>query len=189
MNLRRIVLLLLMSSLISCTNKPIKLIDSFQLSERQHLYDISEWSLEGRLAVADKNNSMSASVVWTHREEFEKIELTGPFGQGRTVVVISKKSVDVDQGDSRQRYYGDVDDLLERHLGISVPISALKFWVFGLVQPKIDFIDFANGFKQLQWDIEYQQMQLVGQHELPRKIKIHKDLSKLKLIISRWQIN
>ncbi len=180
--------LLLLAVLASCTDVPIKSAIPFQLDEREYLYDSSVWSFVGRLALANENESFSASINWKHQADRDEIELAGPFGQGRTLLVLTGDSVVIDFGDKRLQHYGDLDEFISMYTGIVVPVSALKFWVLGLVEPAAKYVEFENGFLQSGWSVQYLQMQVEGQNEMPRKIRVEKELTKLKLIISHWDI-
>lgn len=186
--LRSIVLFLVAGLLISCAGTQVKLTDSFDLSGRDYLYNKTDWSFSGRIAVSDKKDSFSASIDWSHSGERDEIKLAGPLGQGSTRIIITKLDVVIDYGDRRVQYFGDVDDVVSRQLGVLVPVSALRYWVRGLVRPKTEYDLIDNGFLQSNWAVEYRQMQLVGANELPRKIRIEQSAAKLKLIIDVWQI-
>lgn len=188
MKLRFLILFFAANLLISCTETPVKPSLPFDLVGRDYLYTNTKWSFSGRIAVADKKKSFSASISWLHLIDRDEIELSGPLGQGRTQIIMSKQNVLINYGDEKVEYFGDIDDVLSRQMGISVPVSALKFWVMGLVKPEIEHVDIENGFLQAGWSVEFQKMQWVGTDELPKKIRVKNADAKLKLIIDDWQI-
>ncbi len=188
MKVKAILLFLITSLLISCAQTPVKLTAPFELGGRDYLYEKKDWFFSGRIAVSDKNKSFSASINWRHQNKLDEIELAGPLGQGRTQIILTQQHVVIDYGDERFQYFGNVDDVVSKQLGVSLPISALKYWVLGLVNPEIKYEVIENGFFQSTWKIKYQQMQLVGEDELPRKIKVVRNDAKLKLIIDEWRI-
>lgn len=183
---RSIVFLLLISLLISCAETTVKSTVLFDLIGRDYLYDKNDWSLHGRLALSDKSNSLSASISWRHQRDRDEIELSGPFGQRHTVLLLTEDKMVTDDGDKQVQYHGNIDNLVSIHTGIAVPVSALKYWVLGLVKPNSEYVITENGFLQSGWKVKYSQMQFAGEDELPRKIKIEKEFAKLKLIINRW---
>jgi outer membrane lipoprotein LolB len=188
MKLRSIVLLLITGLLISCAETPVKLTAPFDLTGRDYLYDKTDWFFSGRIAASDQNNSFSASINWKHQNKQDEIELAGPLGQGRTQIVLTKQKVVIDYGDERLQYFGNIDDVISKQLGVSVPVLALKYWVLGLVKPGTEYESFENGFLQSDWKVKYQKMQMVGVDELPKKIRVERNDTKLKLIIDDWQI-
>lgn len=94
----------------------------------------------------------------------------------------------IDYGEEAVRFIGSADDLMRKYTGVSVPVLALRYWVLGLVDPKNSYVSAKDGFIQLGWNVSYQQMQLVELDEMPKKIKVKQDDSKLKLIIDHWDI-
>ncbi len=181
------ILLLLTGILSSCSNKPVKPTASFQLEERSHLYAKDKWAFSGRLSVSDQNNAISASINWRHLKKKDVIDLVGPLGMGRVIVSIDGLRVVVNVDGKKVHHYGSADDLVKRYTGISVPVSALRYWVLGLVDPGSTYTRVAEGFIQAGWRVNYQQMQLVKQDKLPRKIKVNQKNSTMKLIIDQWE--
>ena len=186
---RAITLLLMAGVLVSCASLSIKSPSLFQLQNREYLYKKKTWSFTGRVAMSNEKESLSLSIDWKHRKEQDFIELTGPFGQGRTILELTDDEVIIDDGEKRLNFVGNVDDLVARQVGVKIPISALKYWVIGLAKPENDFVDEEYGFTQFEWRVQYQQMQFFEGDELPKKIKIEnveQGNEKLKLIIDHW---
>jgi len=184
----KLAVIVLISLLTGCASALLKPDTPFQISKRDYLYEITDWSFSGRLAMSNDSDSFSASIVWKHQKHLDEIELSGPFGQGRTLIALTDHSVTIDDGNEQFQYYGNVDEIVTQQLGIALPVSALKYWALGLVEPEIEYSGFENGFFQSGWQIQFQQMQLVDDNELPRKLKVENNISKLKLIIQHWEI-
>ena len=180
-------MVLLAALLISCTNRSVKSEVVFQLNKNSQLVE-KDWSLSGRLALADRDNSFSASLVWSHHKEWEKIELSGPFGQGRVLITINDEHVIIDRGNKPLHYFGDVDEVVSGQLGVFVPVLALKYWLLGVVEPKVAYQKLKDGFIQSNWRVRYSQMQVSGGKELPRKMKLDYENVRLKLIVDEWNI-
>jgi len=183
---KAIFLLILTALLVSCADVPVKSTTPFQLSGRDHLYGKAWWSFEGRMVVSDESDSFSATIVWKHRDHQDKLELAGPFGQGRTLIELTNDGVIIDYGDERLQYFGNADELVSRQVGVDIPVSALKYWVLGLVDPGTEYGVVENGFVQSGWNVNYMQMQEVDQYDMPRKMRVERDDVKLKLIINHW---
>lgn len=177
--------------LVSCANIAVKPESPFQLQGRDYLYDKKQWFFSGRLAVSNEQESLSLSINWSHLNTEDKIELSGPFGQGRTLVRINENTVDIDYGDKQIQLIGNVDDLVSKNSGVQVPVSALKYWVLGLIKPGASFVVDEKGFFQLGWHVQYIQMQWIGNDKLPKKIKIERSgagSEQLKLIVDGWEL-
>jgi len=182
------ILLVLVGLLTSCADTLVRPVSQYQLMERNYLYSKEKWAFTGRLAYSDQNNSLAASVNWEHLKGKDKIEIAGPLGVGRTIVDIDGSKVVVNHEGKQVQFNGVVDDLITKYTGVSVPILSLKYWVVGLVDPEVAFVSVDDGFIQAGWHIRYQQMQVVNNDELPKKIKVERVDSKLKMIIDHWEI-
>jgi len=185
---KNIVLLIMATLLVSCADVHVKPTIPFQLTARDYLYAKASWAFVGRMAVSDKNDSFSASITWKHQDSQDKLELSGPFGQGRTLIELTDEGVVIDNGDERMQYSGNADELVSRQVGVDIPVSALKYWVLGLVEPELEYDLLEKGFVQSGWNVKYQQMQVVGQNTMPRKIRVEQGDVKLKLIINHWDL-
>ena len=179
--------------LTSCAVAPVETKGVvFQFAGRDNLYQMNAWTFSGRAALTNEKESLSLSIIWSHQHEKDEIELAGPFGQGRTQIRLTETGVDFDYGDKKFHFIGDMDDQIAIHTGMAIPVSSLKYWVIGLVDPEESFEVIHNGFLQSNWRVRYEKMQLVGNDELPQKIKIEKlnvpekKRAKLKLIIDHW---
>ncbi len=160
----------------------------FDLLGRQALYKKETWSFSGRMSVIDKNHAFSAHVEWEHQSQKEKIKLSGPFGLGRTDIILGKQGVVFSSAGKPVRYVGDVDDIVSKELGVRVPISALKYWVLGVTDPETGYTEKHDGFVQHGWRITYLQMVGKGFYQLPQKIVIKQGEAKLKLIVNHWNM-
>jgi outer membrane lipoprotein LolB len=156
---------------------------------RQHLYKLQNWSFEGRLALTGKNDSWSANINWRHEPEDEKIKLSGPLGQGTTVIRLTGNLVTIDRGDGQAQSSTQPEQFINQQLGMFVPVHSLRYWVVGLPEPTSIFVETATGFKQAGWFIDYKQMRLVNDQSMPRKISVTNEQVKLKLIIDQWILN
>lgn len=187
MSARFTVVILICAQLFACAVTP-KQAAVFAWQGRDYLYANQQWSFAGRLAIIDQRRALSASISWHHHNQQDVIELAGPLGQGRTRIELSNSKIIVDKGGERVHYLRDGDTLATQLLGVKVPVSALRFWVLGLVFPEQDFRIIEQGFWQAGWQVKYLQMQSIGGDELPRKINIENERVRLKLVIDRWQL-
>lgn len=188
--MNKIYVALLAAVLLSgCANVEMRPGDGFQLASRQHLYNQKNWFFEGRLAVADKKDSLSANVSWRHSANSEEIMLSGPLSQGKVMISVQAGKVIVDDGDSKQEYTGDVETVFSQQLGMAMPVAALKFWVLGLVDPAQAWTGQADGFSQSGWQITYKEMQQTNNQWLPRKLNVENAQTKIKLIVDQWDLS
>jgi outer membrane lipoprotein LolB len=153
---------------------------------REHLYDLRQWSFEGRLALTSAHDSWSANISWDHNAATEKIKLSGPLGQGTVLIQLSDQTVSVDHGDGKVETSAEPEQFINQQLGMFVPLHSLRYWVIGLPEPVKAFEETASGFKQSGWISEYKEMQLASNETMPRKMTVVNEQVKVKLIIDQW---
>ena len=175
--------------LSACSTVPVEPEVHYSKLAREHLYKLEQWSFEGRVALAGKNDNWQASINWGHKSDDEEIKLSGPLGQGATVIRLTGDLVTIDRGDDRVQSSTQPEEFINQQLGMFVPVHSLRYWVIGLPEPTSSFVETATGFKQAGWFIEYKQMQPVDEQSMPRKIMVTNERVKLKLIIDQWVLN
>lgn len=181
-------LVLLISLLSACAEIPEKIPSAYQLGDMQYLQKQKKWSLEGRLALVSERDSLSASITWRHSEAQDDIELAGPLAQGRMKISVKAEEVLVDDGDKVNVYQGLVDDIVAELLGVDMPVTALRYWVLGVNDPALTYIEQSNGFYQSGWLVRYGEMQKINSYSLPRKMTAEKDKARVKLIVDEWDL-
>jgi outer membrane lipoprotein LolB len=160
----------------------------FNLAQMQHLQHLERWYFEGRVALSNEKDSISAAINWRHNLEKDEIELSGPLSQGKVAIVVTADKVIVDDGEHPQEFEGQVDDVVSGQLGVNMPVSALKYWVLGVNQPLQPVILQDSGFVQDGWQVAYREMQNVDSELLPKKIFVDKNKTRIKLIIDQWKL-
>lgn len=183
-----VITIVFMFLLASCASIPDKKDDIVDLSGREYLQEMKNWSLSGRVSVIDKKNATSAMLQWQHQDKKDSIKLSGLFGLGRTEIILAENSVQIKSAGELVKYFGNIDDVVSSELGIAIPVSALKYWVLGVPDPMASYKKMSGGFMQRDWRVRYLQMQKNGGYSMPRKIRVEQGESKLKLIINQWNI-
>jgi outer membrane lipoprotein LolB len=172
--------------LAACTDVPVKTDEHYSVLERKNLYQLKQWSFDGRISLSDGRESWSANVLWAHTDGKDEIKLSGPLGQGAAVITLTNDLVIINRGDEKPKQSTQIDEFIQQQLGVFVPVKALRYWVLGLTNPNSPYIEKGDGFKQSNWDVHYLQMQNQGNEWLPRKMGIEQGEAKLKLIIDQW---
>ncbi len=173
----------------ACSFLPEKSVETYRLAQMQHLQKQNNWYFEGRLALVNEKDSVSASISWKHRPEHDEIELAGPLSQGRVAISVLAESVIVDDGENRQEYRGLVDNVVSQQLGVDMPVNSLKFWVLGVNDPNLSIIELDDGFIQDGWLVKFREMQRVGAELLPKKISAEKNKTRVKLVVDQWDLS
>lgn len=175
--------------LSACSTVSVQPEANYSKQVREHLYKLDSWSFDGRLAITGRNDSWSASINWSHDPRQEEIKLSGPLGQGATVIELTDDFVSIDRGNGKVQTSDQPEDFVSQQLGVFVPIQSLRYWVIGLPEPTQSFLETTDGFTQAGWLVSYKETQSVVGQSMPRKISVVNPDVKLKLIIDQWAIN
>lgn len=175
--------------LMACSTLPEKPVQEYLLADMQHLQQQQSWRFEGRLAMSDERDSVSAAISWRHHPEGDEIELTGPLSQGRVLVLVSADEVVIDEGDGQRVYPGKVDEVVTAQLGVDMPVNALRYWVLGVNDPGQAYVEHTGGFSQNGWQVSFKEMQQVKAQWLPKKVTAEKNKTKIKLIVDQWDLS
>jgi len=146
------------------------------------------WVFQGRLAVADDQDSASMTIEWQHNGNKDRIDLSGPLSQGRVVLTVTPEQVIVDDGESRAAYYGSPENVMREQFGMEIPVDSLRYWVLGSVDPNLQAVSQEGGFYQAGWLVRYSELQTVSSGKLPRKISAVRDKTRIKLVIDQWNL-
>ena len=109
-----LVVAVLLSGCSVIQDKPV---NTYDLAVMQHLQQQKNWSFEGRLSLVDDKESVSVSILWRHVDGQDDIELVGPLAQGRVKISVAATQVVVDDGENRNVFQGDADDVVAEQLG------------------------------------------------------------------------
>lgn len=184
-----LICLALIVGLTACSTLPEKPPKEYRLSAMQGMQKQRNWRLDGRLSVVSEKDSVTASISWMHEATNDLIELTGPLAQGRVLVTIDPDTVTVDQGDGPQIYTGSADEVFAEQINMEMPVSALRFWVLGVNDPARPYQELSSGFVQDGWSVQIKEMQSQGAIDLPRKISVEKNGTRIKLIVDQWVLS
>lgn len=154
------------------------------------LYKLEHWSFDGRLSITSQKDSWTANTDWQHNPDKDTIKLSGPLGQGATLISLSEGVVTIDKGNGEVQSSNTPEAFITQQLGMPVPVQSLRYWLIGLPEPNSPFIETATGFKQAGWLVDYKQMQTLKTSNIPmpHRIDVFNEQVKLKLIIDEWAL-
>ena len=101
------------------------------------LQQVNYWTVKGRVAFRNGNEGWHGRISWVSSPLEDKIKIAGPIGQGAIVILMRGDVVEVLFSDGRKEVTRDPAALLERQLGFSVPLKALRWWIRGLPEENI----------------------------------------------------
>ena len=172
-----------------CTTEIVAPETLYSKITRESLYNLEQWSFEGRLGLTGIKDSWQANINWQHRSSDEEIRLSGPLGQGATIIKLTGKLVTIDRGNDKIQTSLEPEAFISQQLGMFVPVRSLRYWVIGVPEPGSPYVEAGLGFRQAGWLIEYKQMQRVNAQNMPRRITVTNEKVKLKIMIDQWILN
>ena len=157
------------------------------------------FALKGKVAVREAGENFSANVLWVQEGDGFRIDLWGPLGQGRVQLVKDGSALEVRDGSGALVDRGDPEAVMRRALGWSMPVDVLPHWVVGrpLEEVGIENVsrDEANritGFAQLNWQVSLERYEGWGDgpeaRQLPGRITAENARTRLRLVVSEWEI-
>lgn len=154
------------------------------------------WQADGRIGVVNGQDGWHASFQWAQQASAYRIDLIGPLGQGRVLIEGGDDEVSLQTQDGQRQTAPDPDTLLTQSLGVSLPISGLRYWIRGLPQPgstpvlQTDAEGRLLRLEQNGWVIEYPAYapSPLLNLDLPERIVARRQDLGVKLVIEQWQL-
>lgn len=152
---------------------------------------MQEWQIRGKIGVRTADDGGSAYLDWSQSFDSFYIMLSGPLGQGSTIISGNPYGARLENSDGT--YISDSpEQLVLEHTGWSIPIPQLLYWIKGIPAPhgKSEATHNAYGtlatLKQEEWSLEFDRYGAAMGTLLPQRIKISRDDLKVTLVIKEW---
>ena len=160
---------------------------------RELLADMEDWSAFGRVSISGDGPAWSSMLEWRQNAEHYLLRLTEPLAAGGAELEGNGRRAELRTSDYQTHRGRQPDALLQRHLGFSLPVRGLRYWLLGRARPEapIDevFID-TDGrvlyFDQDGWRVEYGGYALSGATEMPTRVTLTRDQQRVSIVLSSW---
>lgn len=154
---------------------------------------IEAFSLSGRVAVKVSSRGYSSGLRWRHSAVDDFLKLISPVGIVLADIESTGAGVTLTGADKKVYRSENVQTLTREILGWDLPLSGLKHWVLGRVDPEAAVLeelrDARNRLTRLvqsAWQIDY--LAYAQDGALPASLSLtHGDL-RLRLVVDRWDI-
>jgi len=179
--------------LAGCAPQPIKPIDSWD-EHRARVAALETWHISGQLGARLPDNNGSARLRWQQTQDAFRIDLSGPFGQGRTLISGRPGAVTLEQRGEQPVHASSAEELLNLATDWQVPVEQLRYWVRGIPSPELHIQQMKRNsdgllakLEQGGWHLRYSNYTLVDNHwHLPRRIVAQREDARLTLVIHNW---
>jgi outer membrane lipoprotein LolB len=161
-------------------------------SDWADLRKLESWTMKGRVAFRHGADGWHGRINWVSSPKQDKIKISGPIGQGAVVIIVKSGVVEFLYADGRREVVRDHEALLEKRLGLPVPLKALRWWMRGLPKKGEPF-DLVKEdpslivFRQGDWLISQWDFRLSGATVFPHRLKFESEKLLLKFVIDGWE--
>lgn len=137
---------------------------------------LDHWEIKGRLGVRTHKRGGQATIVWKRDGDDHNINLYGPLGGGRAVLVENASGAELKDSKKKTYYADNAEALLYQVAGWRVPFGAMKYWVLGLpakqeaFEQTLDQWGRVSELRQSGWEIRFIEYRDYDGVELPRKM-------------------
>jgi outer membrane lipoprotein LolB len=153
------------------------------------LQKAAAWQLDGRAAVAFREQGWQASLSWQQREDSSEVHLSGPFGVGALVLKRTAEGLSMNGSPPGTA----VTEQLQERLGFELPLDHLRYWLLGVPDPGVDFNvernaeDRAAHLTQAEWRIDYDRYMAVAGDVLPARFVLSREGVRVRIAVDHWQ--
>lgn len=159
--------------LTACATQPIV--------EQSGAPNDSIWSLQGRLGISAGRKHGTFTVDWQQHRDNYNIHLLGPLGVGVARITRKGGTVTLEIPNQAPQVADSADQLLTDSLGLTIPVTPLRYWVRGKPAPG-SWRRTADGFSQQGWTIAYPKYEA----GLPVKILLTRPEVHLTMVVRKW---
>lgn len=187
------IVLLSLSACVS-TPAPRSVINSAEQQKitefrRASLQPITQWNIQGRIAIDYRGEGFSAGLKWQQRDENFDISLTDPLGRTAARLDGSAEGV-VLYADGETYEAESPETLMVQNLGWSLPLDSLIHWSKGIPDPDhpltavgYDVVGRPITLIQDGWQVNFERYPDAEVLAQPQRITLLRPEFKAKLLI------
>lgn len=181
--------------LSACAVSPIQSDTSPQWQARlAELEAVARWTLNGRVSVYDGQQAWHANLMWLQEGSAFDVRFNGPLASGALHLFGNETETTLQLPDQVIHVAPTPEILLQRELGLWLPVGHLKYWLLSRPDPAYPLAgewDQAGRLVRMfqdGWEIEYREYMDATIPVLPRKIEITHEQLRVKIVIDQWRL-
>lgn len=197
--MRRILLLLLPLLLAACSTlrapgAPSAAQERLYDERQQHLGQIQNWAIEGKLALTDGQDGGSGYFRWERGVHTDHMDFHGALGRGAWRLDAGPDGAELELANGELYRSANLDELVQRHAGWRIPVDYLAWWVRGLAAPAgiegraLDDSGRLIELRQAGWVIRFDRYRSFGEVDLPVKLSASREEARLRLAVRDWTV-
>jgi outer membrane lipoprotein LolB len=184
-----------LSALFAPPAKPNNLPISSE-QRQQQLNQIRAFDAEGAISITVNGKTDIGSFQWHQRGSHYTLSASGPMNIASWTIQGRPGKVTLDKGKNNILTADSPEDLMQRELGWSMPLSNFTFWSRGMMAPDItadkterDQFGHLRILRQQGWQVRYVDYTSAAGQDLPRSMIFTNRHARIKLVVRRWQIS
>ncbi len=179
---------LLLSSCASLKDKPAY---TLLLEQRiASLTVLTDWQIDGRLAIKNGDEGLSATLSWVQKDDTFDISLHDPLGRKVVHMQGSYDLVSLSTADGQTIEGANPEALQLEYFGWSLPLDYLADWIKGLpvgdkpMQNEIyDGVGRLQALTQEGWRVKFRRYETSQLVALPQLVQLEKGDFRVKLLV------
>ena len=153
---------------------------------------LTHFSLEGRVAAYDDNQSIHGQIAWIHAPRYDRWTLFTPLGQIAAQLEYTPHDVTLTTANGQHYQADTLKELPGNLVGITVPLEHLAHWIQAVpshqaIVRQLDETGRPAIIIDQGWRIEYQEYNDNTPAALPRKLEVSQGTTRLRLVIDHWE--
>lgn len=197
---RSVTVILLVGTLLAgCSPVPTRTTENpvftqAYLARFEHLQLLTDWAVEGRLAISDGKDGGSGTLSWAHTELETRMSFHGAMGKGAWRLQADATGARLELGNGSVHSASTIAELVREQVGWKVPVEALSWWVKGLAQPGdwdtrvLDAEGRVTALRQSGWDVDFGNYAEPEVHWLPSKLTARQGKYLVKVAVRKWKL-
>lgn len=163
-------------------------------ARRIELVQARTWEMDGRAAVAFRDQGWQASITWQQQDKNSQVNLAGPLGIGAVTLKLGPDGLTIVGGPKSGAKGAAALAELQDRLGFELPLEHLRYWVLGVADPAMDAHSTPNEQDRLQqliqdgWTVDYDRYVTVAADVLPGKLVLSRDTVRVRMSVDHWNL-